>query len=635
MNIKKATIQNFKSIEHVEIDFSNDCKLFVGISECGKTNLLLALRTLDKSFPVNKTYIKEGTKTTDESYVEFTLTFNKEEKEDFMKLMKKNIFSSKMDNIVQMDKKNISLTSFMNFDICYVVDIRDNSRKYLYYESENNEDYTLNLNYMFINSSSWPINIINKKNNETVQVNKKSIFNKNDYEVSESYIENINSIEELYDFLHDEMLHFSKTLQLPKTLFWEYNEKNILPAEVDIASFIENPNSNIPLYYIFKLSNIDDISSQYKECKEMSESTFQNLLDEISNNLNSYLKSVWKSMPKVSIHLEEYVDTIRIRIVDSKNKYLLKNRSDGFKRLLTFMIMLSIKSKNNLLNNNLILIDEPDAKIDIPGQEYLMKELIKIGKNNYVFYSTHSTSMIDTEYIPRHYIVKKENESTYIEVASEDNYENAATLYRALGMQVYKIINPNNIVFEGWTDSYLFNRIIKSKGFPQKEYKNVGITHVGGAKNFKNFARYWGLLSRNYIIISDNDEPAIREKNIFLEENYSGKWFTYNDLVESKTINTVEDFLTDDFIKDITDSYTKANNFSIPMNYEKLKNSFKMTVIEEWINSNIIAKDDIKKETKKFKQKLFNSITPKSIDKDLYKEFLNNLSAIINSKDNK
>lgn len=64
--------------------------------------------------------------------------------------------------------------------------------------------------------------------------------------------------------------------------------------------------------------------------------------------------------------------------------------------------------------------------------------------------------------------MKKENESTYIEVASEDNYENAATLYRALGMQVYKIINLNNIVFEGWTDSHLFNKNNKINRLPSK-----------------------------------------------------------------------------------------------------------------------------------------------------------------------
>ena len=118
---------------------------------------------------------------------------------------------------------------------------------------------------------------------------------------------------------------------------------------VSIISFSSNPRFNLPLYYIFKLSNIDNIYTQYKECKEMSETAFQNILDEVSKNLNKYLKKVWKSMSNVNIQLDEYVDKIRIRIVDAKNKYVLQDRSDGFKRLITCMIKLSIKNENNLL----------------------------------------------------------------------------------------------------------------------------------------------------------------------------------------------------------------------------------------------------------------------------------------------
>ena len=57
--------------------------------------------------------------------------------------------------------------------------------------------------------------------------------------------------------------------------------------------------------------------------------------------------------------------------------------------------------------------------------------------------------MIDTTNIERHYIVTKENENTKIEIANEENYNNAAALYQALGMNIYKVINENNLVFEG------------------------------------------------------------------------------------------------------------------------------------------------------------------------------------------
>ena len=57
MQIKKAIIENFKSITNEEIDFTHDCKIFVGLSESGKTNLLLALSALDTTFTLKEDQI--------------------------------------------------------------------------------------------------------------------------------------------------------------------------------------------------------------------------------------------------------------------------------------------------------------------------------------------------------------------------------------------------------------------------------------------------------------------------------------------------------------------------------------------------------------------------------------------------
>ena len=242
-----------------------------------------------------------------------------------------------------------------------------------------------------------------------------------------------------------------------------------------------------------------------------------------------------------------------------------------------------------------------------------MSELIKIGKNNYVFYSTHSDSMIDTNNIERHYIVSKENESTTIEIATEENYDNAAALYQALGMNIYKVINPNNLVFEGWTDTHLLDIVVSSDKTYKKSFNSIGVTHVGGAKNFKSFARYWGLLSRNYIIIADNDEPANREKKIFEEEHYDGKWFTYADFVLTKTVVTAEDFLKNEYIIKIANNFSKANNFINQISSEKLENDGKMDTISQWISSNV-SKEKSKELEKEFKKILFNSLIKKDIE---------------------
>ena len=95
VQIKKAIIKNFKSITNEEIDFTHDCKIFVGLSESGKTNLLLALNALDATFILNKSYIKEGTKTNEPSLIEYYLSLDKKEKETVMQDILKDIYSSK------------------------------------------------------------------------------------------------------------------------------------------------------------------------------------------------------------------------------------------------------------------------------------------------------------------------------------------------------------------------------------------------------------------------------------------------------------------------------------------------------------------------------------------------------------
>lgn len=626
MELKKVIIKNFKSIAEQEINLSHNCKVFVGLSESGKTNLLLALNSLDNNSVLNKTFVKEGTKSTDESLIKYYLSLNEEEKKSINQQIISEIYSSKKDDTILRDNKNIPLKSFLDYTICYEIDVKTNKRSYKYFSYSDN--VTINTNYAFINSTSWPIKITNKTTHESLNITQKSIINLSEYDVPETNIEFIDSAKELYDFLELIILDYIKTLPLPQTLFWKYEESNILPSEIAIGSFSSNPKANLPLYYIFKLSNIENIFTEYKECKDMSETSFQNLLDDVSENLNTYLKKVWKSMSNVDIQLEEYVDKIRVRIIDSKNKYIFKNRSDGFKRLLTFMIMLSLKNKNNLLNNNLILIDEPNSQIDIPGQKYLMDELINIGKNNYVFYSTHSDSMIDTKCIERHYIVKKENESTSIEIATEENYDNAAAIYKALGMNVYKVINENNLIFEGWTDTQLLNVVVSSISKYKSTFKNLGITHVAGAKNFKTFARYWGLLSRNYFIIADNDEPANREKKIFEEEQYNGKWFSYTDFVSNPNVITAEDFLKSQYIQKIADKFSSDNNFVNKISLEKLNSESKMNVISQWISINVI-KDKCKETEKEFKKILFNNLKKNDIEIALYTEFIDNVLKIL------
>lgn len=166
--------------------------------------------------------------------------------------------------------------------------------------------------------------------------------------------------------------------------------------------------------------------------------------------------------------------------------------------------------------------------------------------------------------------------------------------------------------------------VVNSNSNYKKAFKNIGITHVGGAKNFKSFARYWGLLSRNYLIIADNDEPANREKKIFEEDQYIGNWLSYKDLVSSKQIFTAEDFLKSEYILKKATTFANKNNFINHISLEKLNADSKMDVITQWISSNV-PKNTIKEIEREFKKILFNSLQKKDIEITLYNEFINNL----------
>ena len=515
---------------------------------------------------------------------------------------------------------------FIDDRLVYRVDIRNNTRKYLYYTYNKSQQYTLNPDYTYINAkASNKVTIKKISDASEIELETFTIISNKEFTC-----EMQNEINELYNLLEGKVIEIveNKTFEIPKVLYWEYDDKYLLPADVNIEEFINNSDICIPLKNMFELCNITNIKEEYDDKKAMGESSFQNLLNDISDNVDAYLKKIWKSMPKdTKIVLQEVGDIIKIRIKDSKNTYSASKRSDGFKRIVTFLLMLSIDNKNNALKNTLLLIDEPDSKIDIPGQEYLRDELINIGKNNYVFYSTHSTDMIDNKNIDRHIIIKKEKESSTIELANDDNYMDVATLYRALGMNVYSVINEHNLVFEGWSDQLVFELY---NGKRNANFKNVGITHLSGITKANQYAEFWGLLSKKYYIVSDSDATALQMKDSFTENRYNGKWLTYGELSNNKIV-TLEDFITNDKILKTAKDFKIDNNFSSDLVEGNLKvNDNKASAIEKWIILNNGSKD-VKNIIKRFKSLLYSNLKKSDITSD-YDEFIKNLINIIKIK---
>src|SRR6185436_7048704 len=92
-----------------------------------------------------------------------------------------------------------------------------------------------------------------------------------------------------------------------------------------------------------------------------------------------------------------------------------KQRSDGFRQFISFLLTLSAQNHSDELSNCILLLDEPETHLHPTAQLNLMDELIKISKNkndNIVFFATHSNYMIDKLNIERCFkIYKKKNAS--------------------------------------------------------------------------------------------------------------------------------------------------------------------------------------------------------------------------------
>lgn len=271
-------------------------------------------------------------------------------------------------------------------------------------------------------------------------------------------------------------------------------------------------------------------------------------------------------------------------------------------------------------------------------QKYLRDELIEIGKNNYVFYSTHSPYMIDSDNIFRHYIVTKNDEITNIELGEEANYNDSSILFNALGTSLFENVSDLNIAFEGWSDKQLYyvgQKLLTSS--QKKKIENIGICQLGGLRNANAFAATWQLICRvkKYIIISDSDSTGTQSKKRFLEEhlNENVDWFTYSDLISNElTIETAEDFIIPSRIKNICDKYIEGGDDYSMIEIEKLQDITKpnMYIIDEWLKQFNYDKETLKTERNKIKESIFTNLKKNDVIPE-YKQILEKIIEI-NSK---
>lgn len=588
MKLDRFEIRNFRSIKDIKIPIleidGKKCLILVGKNEAGKSNILKAIAAVFGKYRVGIKDQNKNTKKEDHGYVRAVF---KLERHDFSIINKKIIekYKLKDTNIFQ---NSLSIEQFIEEAFCDIllrIKIENDTKPCLtYWKNDDLYNKYQILEALYYDTSSKSIlpfeNTQNSlgSNEEFLNDLMASIFS-----IAKS---NIASIEDLCE----------------QAIFWEYSDKYLLPSSVNIQSFKDDPSMCLPLKNIFYLNGCKDIYNEI-ETELEKDKGLHGFLDKISKNTTKEFRKIWSDLRNINFVIRKDGDEFDIRIQEQEF-YSTEDRSDGFKRFIAILLMLSVQDRTKDLCGKIILFDEPDTFLYPTSANFLKEELLKIAKQSIVIYSTHSPFMIDNDCIDRHLVIERKDDVSNIIPQDKSPYKEDELLKRAIGTHLFESIRPKNIIFEGYTDYKVFKKNCK-----QKDFENCGLVYMNGIKDADCISRIMMLTGKKFIIVSDSDKASKDKKKEFIigSPDLKENWIEY-DIIQGN-IKTLEDFYKDEYINKVL----KKEGFS---NYE---HNSELSVIEN------INRLNLSREAKhKIKNKMSNEITKK----DLKEEYFNFIAKI-------
>ncbi|MAL02851.1 MAG: hypothetical protein CL625_01035 [Arenimonas sp.] len=546
MRLHYVEIRNFRSIQEVRIDFEPRCRTLVGINESGKSNILAALALLDRGRSFERSDVREND--SDEAldqpkHVRFVFRLEPSERGLVAATSKFRVFPADRALIKKATQK-FTIVDYASSvtEAIWQVDAGGGAGHASYWAID--PGYSVIDGWMrpkdphatgeitFSNGSKKDLKDISLVHADLLKQESLEIFVPADVEYVASLV--------------GKRVTNLVLKNLPSCVYWTYSEKNLLPSQIEIATFEADPSSCEPLRQMFVLAGINNPAEAFATYRERPHG-IRNLLERVANRATKHLREVWAECGPIQISLTPNGEKIDASVKDAHNYFSIDRRSDGFKRFVSFLLLVSAKARTNQLTNTLYLQDEPDLGLHPSGIKYLLKELVDMSRENYVLVSTHSIFMVDKERIDRHILVKKKAEKTSIEEVGPSNITDEEVIYNALGYSLHEELRKNNIVFEGWRDKRLFRVYClgkegKQQGF-NKLLNSTGVCHSKGVKDVSRVVELLELYGKTGIVVSDGDDPAIEQQRRFAADRPEDTWMRYDELARAVGKITAEDFI--------------------------------------------------------------------------------------------
>lgn len=289
-----------------------------------------------------------------------------------------------------------------------------------------------------------------------------------------------------------------------------------------------------------KMAKVAGFNPQELHAMRSDHETRNQLLNRAGAVVTQEIRRLWKDRPlKVRYHIDgPYVDTL---ISDPNAVYdvevNLDERSRGFRWFFAFYITFAADTKGGNADGAVLLLDEPGLHLHAKSQGDLLKHLRTDFKNQ-IIYTTHSPFMVppDAIDIVRTVNIDSDKGTTVTDVPTGD----ARTLFplqAALGYYLSQtlFIGHANLVVEGVTDFWILSSVNAhlvasgAKALPAE----ITITPAGGA----------GKVSYMAALLSSEELTVL----VLLDDDRAGRE-TYADMVKNKLVrDTAVVFVSEGF----------------------------------------------------------------------------------------
>jgi AAA15 family ATPase/GTPase len=565
MKLIQIEISNFRSILNQKIDFKDSCVGLIGLNESGKSNILSAIRALEKNYTLTA---KDRSKISGK-FPRIDYKFSLDDTEiALIEATILNIFRTAIhsENAINFKAENISTIS----RVVKIERIAESIQKDVSFEIEfdltiasellsQKKEVTIPPELLIrIGEVEHPLKEVKHVQTSLIQPDYLQYFEMFDKQ---------SVLEVLIAWLNESFVD-----KLPQVIFWEYQPKYLLSSEISYDALIANDNpyeNSAPLYNILLLSKqlliktVEDLKFKISVWKtDSSERRKDSSI--ITQSINEYIRSIWSDYNQdLVIELEESKITIHVNDPKStqRNYYEMEARSQGFKIFISFILTIAAEAENGVVSNFILLLDEPETSLHPSGVRYMKEELLMLSRkgNNVIVFATHSIFMIDRSYLKRHILVSKEHEITQLKYVDRNNFIQEAVIYEAMGTTLDEFsIGPKNIIFEGELDLKLFTFCFEEL-FLKETVKNITDYDKwdgGGTKRIGEFLTNKMLpIKSDWIVILDFDSPGQNlGKNIDTKFGTNPN-FKVRHMHYSKNSNfELEDILSKDLIQKTFDS---------------------------------------------------------------------------------